>query len=598
MKHIQSFIWLCLAIIVLSTSCRTEPKPTEQVAVDFKRTTNSVIASERAEPDVLNPPLTNSGYALYAIANMFQTLQAVDPATLQFIPVLAKSAPDVTQVKQGAEIITTNYTFEIKEDAVWDNGSPITAQDVIFSAKVILNPRVPANLYVPFVEPIQKIVLFDDNPKKFTMVMEGNNINNEANTSAGFYILPEYHYDPDGLMKDIPLADLLDQEKAAQLAESNPNIQAFADAFTQPKFAREPVGISGSGPYKLKEWITGQQVVLEKKVDWWGEKYAADNPHFQAKVDEIVYQPIADQQTAAIAVQDEQVDVRAGFAPPIFTQLIENENVETIYNLETAPTFNYGLWYINTRKEKLADKRVRRALAHLFDVDGAIENIHNGLLTRVVGPVLPSMLGYDENLPLIEFSIEKAKALLKEVGWEDTNDDGIVDKIINGGRTELSVDLSYVAQSQTQQAMGLLFKEDALKAGVNVELVGKESIAHREDLSNRNFDMIQHGVGIPTPSIYDPKQSWHTASDVPGGGNHSGFGNAEMDALIDEIRVTLDEEKRAALYKEFQQIIYDEQPAIFLYGLPNFMAIHKRFDASPTPLRPGYFPGTFDLVID
>ncbi len=598
MKHIKSFILLGFYFFVLLflSNCRTEPKQVKEDKVEFKRTVNSVIVSERAEPDVLNPPLTNSGYALYTIAQMFQTLQAIDPETMEFVPVLAKSKPLVEQIERDGEIVGTNYTFEIKEDAVWDNGSPITAQDVIFSIKVILNPKVPANLYVPFLEPIREIILFDGNPKKFTMSMEGNNINNEANTSAGFYVLPEYHYDPDGLMRNIALQDLLDREKVAQLTD--PNLQAFADAFTQPKFAREVAGISGSGPYKLKEWTTGERTVLAKKADWWGAKYADDNAHFQAKVDEIIYQPIADQQTAAVAVQDEQVDVRAGFAPSIFTQLMQNEVVRSTYNLEKIPTFNYGLWYINTRKEKLSDKRVRRALAHLFDVDGAVENIHNGLVTRVVSPVLPSMLGYDESLQPINFNIESAKILLSEAGWEDTNDNGIVDKEINGESVEMNVDLLYVSQSQTQQSMGLLFKEDALKAGVNVELVGKESIAHREDMQNRNFDLVQHGVGIAAPSIYDPKQSWHTASDVPGGGNISGFGNADTDRLIDEIRTTLEEEKRAALYQKFQQKIYDEQPAIFLYGLPNFTAIHKRFDALTTPLRPGYFPGTFGLILN
>jgi peptide/nickel transport system substrate-binding protein len=90
--------------------------------------------------------------------------------------------------------------------------------------------------------------------------------------------------------------------------------------------------------------------------------------------------------------------------------------------------------------------------------------------------------------------------------------------------------------------------------------------------------------------VDDPKQFWHTTSDTPNGFNRFGFGNAESDQLIDEIRRTLDEEKRGELYMRLQEIIYEEQPAIFMYATKDKIAIHKRFKGVEMSLvKPTYF---------
>ncbi len=587
-------IWLLTCLFALATSCRTEPK-TQIILPDFKRTSNSVITAERSEPEGLNPMLSYSLYANNVMDHIFQYLMTIDPQTLEFTPALVKSKPQIEAKNDNGQRM--QYTFELRAEAQWDNGTPVLASDVVFSLKTLLNPKGNVGL-LSFIEPIKAILLFPENPRKFTLVLDGNNVINEAIASAGFAIIPEYHYDPSGLLKNIPIEDLLDRKKATEIAAKNSALQQFAEQFSAPQFAREPEGISGSGPYRLKSWTTGQTLVLERKQNWWGSPYAKENTFFQAKVSEIIYQPIADGQTANIALQGEQIDVRANIAPTDFDALTKDGYTPNFYELTKAPTFNYGLWYINTKNKKLNDKRVRRALAHLLNVDEIIETVHNGLVERIVSPILPMMLGYNDQLKPIPFNVDNAKALLAQAGWQDSNNNGIVDKMIDGELVEMNLDLLCVAGAQTQQDMALIFKEDALKAGVNVDIIAKESVAMRGDMNKRNFDLVQSGLSIPTPWIFDPKQSWHTESDTPDGFNRSGFGHAISDALIDEIRVTQDAKKRAALYKQFQEIVYEEQPVLFLYGLPNFIAIHKRFKTKTYALRPGYFPGTFDLILN
>ncbi|NJL75116.1 MAG: hypothetical protein HC892_08860 [Saprospiraceae bacterium] len=590
MNLIKVVLLLLLGLSLFN--CKFDPKPSA-TETDFKRTSNEVIASHIGEPDNLNPLVTTNAYSNYLLQNVFMQLQDIDPTTLTFIPILVKSRPTITQTIEEGKAIATQYAFELRNEAVWDNGSPVTAYDYVFTLKAALNPKVGATSLSSLLESIKNIEIDSLNPKRFTVTVEGTYILNEEIVSASFLVMPEYHYDPNGLLKDIDVNELLDPEKAEAMANSNPKLQQFADEFLQPFFAREQGGVVGCGPYRFREWVTGQKIVLEKKDNWWGKVLENEDEAFEARVDAIIYQPVADHTAASTLLKDEQIDVRAEIAPPAYNLLKNDSIVNKIYNLRAPIQYTYYFWYINTKRPKLNDKRVRRALAHVINVEQIIETVYDGALTRIAGPILPSMLGYNEQLKPVPFDIARAKALLQEAGWTDTNSDGTVDKIINGKREEMVLELLTVAGIETQQQAALLMQQDALKAGIKFEIIARDQKAGAEDQSNRNFDLANRGTAIPTPNLYDPKQSWHTESDNPAGFNRSGFGNAATDALIEEIRTTLDEQKRAALISQLQEIIYDEQPLIFLWTAPQFLAIHRRFEAETYSLRPGYFPGSF-----
>ena len=113
-------------------------------------------------------------------------------------------------------------------------------------------------------------------------------------------------------------------------------------------------------------------------------------------------------------------------------------------------------------------------------------------------------------------------------------------------------------------------------------------------MSKHDFELASGGWAA-SPVPYDPKQIWHTDSYGPGGSNYIGFGNEESDALIEEIRTTMEDDKRHELYLKFQEMIYDEQPYIFLFYATNPIVISKRFNATVSSVRPGFFPNTFLL---
>jgi peptide/nickel transport system substrate-binding protein len=588
--YIRVLVYVLLSVLFL-TQCRTDPETPEEVIVDYKRMGNEVIAATIAEAENLNPLLATSAYARAPIEYMFQSLVTIDPATLNIIPVLASELPEKEERADGS----VAYTFAIREEAVWDNGSPVTAADVVFTLKAIFNPRVGAGNGRNNLVALQEVITYPDNPKRVTLVAANKYIRNEAILGGGYNVIPAYHYDPDGLLTDVDLAALIDPEQAEQQANNNPNLQAFADNIITPRYAREAGGVTGSGSYALARFETGQGVTLQRKENWWGEGVAEGNMYFDNNVPTITYIGIGDAGAQEASIRDEQIDVLSGISPDLYMRLSEDPQVMNTYDAFEASRSVWGFWNINTKNPKLSDKRVRRALAHLVDVDAIIENVLEMPLPRITTSITSTMPGYDPSLEPIDLDIEKAKSLLAEAGWTDSNNNGIVDKEIDGELVEMNLELLTVSSSQTQQDGALLVKEDAILAGVNIEILPQESATQRQRMASRDYELATGATLEPTPSTYDPFQMWHTESDNPSGFNRVGFGNAESDALIEKIQGTLNQEERNKLYREFQQLLYDEQPMVFLYEIPNFLLIHKRFNAEAVPLSPNFYPASFEL---
>lgn len=312
----------------------------------------------------------------------------------------------------------------------------------------------------------------------------------------------------------------------------------------------------------------------------------------RAYPDKLSFLIIPDQSAAVVALKDQQVDVAGQIDAKDFTDLRENELINRLYNLHTPSSMVFYFIGLNNKKPRLADRRVRRALAHLVDVPALIDDLFYGLAERTVGPFHPAKPYYHKGLKPIEFDPEKARSLLAEAGWEDTNGNGIVDKEINGVLTEMELEYKISASSKFANSQALLFQDDAKKAGVKINIVPKEFTVMIDDAKKRDYELYS-GAWAQDPTIDDPKQLWHSESDTPDGGNRVSFTNAEADRLIEEIRVTLDEGKRNQLYKEFQELIYEEQPYIFLFAPLERIAISKRFRAEATVRRPGFLVNNF-----
>lgn len=549
----------------------------------------SVSLQLDAEPDQLNPILTLSNYSNTVIGNTFSYLQRLNPETLELEPALAVSAPEVTLPEEGPYAGGVAYTFEIRPEAVWDNGTPVTAEDFLFTLKATFNPKVPAAPYRVYLSFIKEIRIDADNPKRFTVYSDQKYIIGEEAISAALPVLPAYHYDSLGLMADIPLESLMDSERAKALAEENEKINQFAEHFTSPFYSREPEGVNGCGPYKLVRWQTGQRLVLERKADWWGDKVEDAGLVMNAYPKEIIFRPIQDQTAAVAALKDGQLDVLANIAPEQFNELKETAFVAERFDFFTPPSLVHAFVYLNTRVAKLEDPRVRRALAYATDVETIISTAFSGLAEPSTGSVLTSASYHNPEIKPIPYEIEKARALLTEAGWTDSNNNGIVDKEIDGVLTELSLDYKYTAGRQVSQNVALLLQESAKKAGIEIKLTPQEHNVNMEDAGRRDFELLAAAKGIQ-PITWEPKQEYHSEGD-----DRSGFATPETDALIDRIQVTLEPEERKKLYMELQAEIHKSMPIIPILVPTGRLIINNELEAPITPVFPGYIPSLLKL---
>lgn len=579
-------IFFLLLGLILIGSCGDESAREE--TNNWKRTSNEVILRLDESPDRLNPMLATTAYATEVNMQLFSYLLSINPKTLEFIPQLAKAWPEEKEVTEGPYAGSMAYTFDIFEEAAWDDGTPVTGNDFVFTIKAVFVPQLTTQRVRPYLSMVKGIEVDADNPKRFTVYTEktDNVVETISNT---MYVMPAHIYDAQNALTDIPLADFLDEEKMEVISKENPAIGQFAEDFSSSRFSHDVTAISGSGPYRVESWEAGQSVVLAKKENWWGEDLAKDFPSLSAKPDKLIFKPIVDNVSAISALKSEEIDAMANIDPNDFKELREDSLLNEIYNFETPPFLGYYMLFVNGRKDKLADKRVRKAIAHAIDVDQIIETVYGGLAVRFSVPVHPSATYYRKDLAPPAFDIAKAKELLKDAGWEDTNNDGVVDKDIDGERVELQLEFQYAGKSERQRMLALLIQETTKKAGISIEPKSMDYAVMLQNTKTGDYDIAPGGRSWP-PVSWNPKQNWHTS-----GAGRVGFGNEETDALIDEIVKETDTAKKKSLYGELQEIIYDEQPEIYLIVPVSRVIVHKRFEWEPSPMLPGYFPNYFDL---
>ena len=581
------FLLAPLAILTLfSSSCRRE----EQSSM-HKRSSNEVSIRLEAEPDRLNPLLSTISYSRQVFDPLHLYLMNYDPTTLVLVPQLLKETPKIELIKNGVFEGGTKYSFEIREEAVWDDGKPVTAADYEATLKLIFNPFLPTLGYRTFLENIQSFDIDKMNPKKFTIILNDTYFAGLESLTNVVPVLPKHIFDADNSLDTVSLLKLISDPSPENQLKNYPFIKDFADYYLGEFFSRNPEGVNGAGPYKLVSWQSGQEILLEKKQAWWGDKLATDNAAFQAFPDKLLFKIIPDPVSALAALKNEEIDVMQNIAPEDFLDLTSDSTTKAHFSFYTPSSLSSYYISLNTRLPILSDKKVRRAFAHAIDVDELIKNVFIGFGTRCATPLHPSSAEYNADLKPITFSIEKAKKLLAEAGWSDTDKDGILDKKLGGKKTALSV--KYLANASKASSMTLaeLIKSNARKAGIDVVIDAKDANTLLDKLRSREFEMISAGRSI-TPQ-WSPSQNWRTDAD-----NRSGFGNEKTDQWIDALEREPNQSKRWVISKKLQAEIYEEQPEIMLFCPQERLVIHKRFEAVSTAVWPGFHPVAFKLIKD
>ncbi len=489
-----------------------------------------------AEPQTLNPLTIKDLYGQMISDYIIEQLFDRDPDTLEFVPWLA----DRWSVSEDGLTIT----FHLNPKARFSDGVPVTADDVVFTYETIMNPKIDARAMASSYEDCQKCEKVDDLTVRFVW-------------KKPYFLALENS----GLIPVIPK-----------------HIYQFKD----PKeFNDINDKMIGSGPYKLKEWKTGQHIILERNENYW------NNP---PAFDQIVYQFILEEQPSVQALLAGELDFLA-VSPEWWVKLKDQKNIQDRFNLFKYSTPRNGYSFIgwNNARPPFDDPRVRLAMTHLVWREQILKYMMFDIGKVSTGPFWSESPQSDPAIKPWPFDRDAARKLLREAGWWDRNGDGWLENA-EGKRLEFTYSSASGDQNTRDEARVLA--EEFRRVGIDMHVQLVEWSVFTVMLDNRDFDCVAlswGGGGVEA----DPYQIWHSSQIADQGSNFINFKNAEADKLITLIRETLDEKKRNEYCHQFQALLHREQPYTFMFERESLRLVSKRINGAVVH-KMGMFPTPFD----
>jgi len=530
---------------------------------------NILVYHTIAEPDLLHPTNGTSSMRtdIFQFTQMF--LIRLDFQTLQIAPGLLKSMPVLSP--DGL-----SYDCELRGEPVWDDGTPFTNRDVVFTA-MASKCRLTDNPHAkPYWDNLREIIADQSNPKRFKVVMKTPYIHNLI-FWADWPVMQADFYDKTNILQKFKFAQFDD---STFKAESHLELVQWANNFNSSKYSRELDFLTGLGMYRVSAWDPGQSVTLERKANHWTKN--ATSIYETSFPNKIIYRVNKDPNSQALDFKAQVLDGSNLIATKTMLELQADSNFNRNYHSRFTDSFNYTYIGMNNRpdgvnhKKFFTDKKVRRAMALLTPVDDLNRVINKGKNKRMVGPVSMLKKDFDPSLQPLPYDLGQGKKLLAESGWSDSDGDNILDKMIDGVKVKFEFTLNYMTNTPDWKDYATMLEEAYGKAGIKVLLNPLDFSVFVANAKKHDFDMMI-AVWGQTAMPEDFTQLWHTTSWQNEGSNYPGFGNAASDALIDSIKVIINPEQRLPLVMRFQQIVYDEQPMIFLFSSLRRNVIHKRF---------------------
>jgi len=531
------------------------------------------VIHELSDPEGLNPMVTNDASSSALFNRVYEKLLEQDFETTELYPVLAENRPTIS-----ADHLT--YTFSIRKGVTFSDGKPLTANDVVFSYKVVKNPLITDGAALRnYYESVANVEARD----QYTVVITMTQPYFLAEYFlGGLWIIPEHVLDPENLTDRYTFAETM----SLATAQSSASMKKFANWYNSPEVKRDVKLNIGSGPYMFDEWKTGESITLQRSPKWWNAGNDKWNPAYPEK---LFYKVINDRSAAVVALKNGEIDFMEYVPAAKFVE--ELDTVATPFiRKATYKTQIYSYLGLNMGNPILADKAVRKAMAHCLDRDALIKQVMRGLASAVNSPIYDDRPEYDASIKGVRYDLNEAKRILASAGWKDSNGDGIVEKNLNGRIIPLSLSILVNAGNETREAIAVSFSDELRKVGIKLDVRKLEWSVFLENMRSRKFD-ISIGAWVNDPIPSDPYQIWHSSQVGNKGSNYVGFKNTRADQLLEMNRIEFVEQKRIAYMREFQHLVADEQPYIFLWSPMNPGAYNTRLqNVKFSYVRPGYNP--------
>lgn len=413
-------------------------------------------------------------------------------------------------------------TFFLRRGVRWHDGAPFTAADVAFTYRSLIDPAVRTPYGGDF-ERVRDLEVVDE----YTVKVTYKEPFAPALSSWGMAIMPEH-------------------------------ILAGKD-LSSPLFARNPVG---TGPYKLKKWRSQEKIELSSNRDYFEKR---------PFIDRIITRIIPDEATTFLELLTEGLD-SAGLTPLQYLRQTDTPFFKRVYEKYRLPGFIYVYLGYNLKNPLFSDVRVRRALNLAVDKNEIIAMVNLGQGTVATGPFVPQSWAYDPAVKPAGFDRNGALALLREAGWSDSDSDGVLDK--DGRNFEFTILTNQGNEERLKSAQ--IIQRRLKDIGIKVSIkVAEWSVFLTQHIDKRDFDAVI--LGWTAPREPDNFDVWHSSKTKEGEFNFVGYNNPEVDDALVAARRTFDQKERQKYYHHIHELLYRDQPYMFLYVPDSLSVLHKRF---------------------
>jgi len=448
---------------------------------------DTLVVGMDVDAGTLDPRLSRDTTASRAIDLIYSGLVHITP-NLAAVPDLAESweTPD-----------PQTWIFHLRPDLKFSDGSPLTADDVVFTFTSIIDKDFNApmrGLYTP----IEKIEAVDPQTVKFSL-------------SAPY----------------APLLSYLDIGIVSKAA-----VEGGKDIGSEPL---------GAGPMKLAAWNRGSDIQLEANPNFWGE---------QPKMAKVTMKIIGDNSARAQAFEAGDLDaIQSPLSPQDIQRLASDDRFGNVIEPGLGVTYiNY-----NVKDPLLADAKMRQAFSMLIDQNTIVNDIYNGVDAVASSIILPSSWAYSADIKQPTFDVEGAKKLFAEEGWTDSNNDGILDKDGN----KLTVTLSTHSEDPNRVQSIEFIQAVMQSAGVDAQA----QISDWPSFSTNYVQQGKHQIALlGWLNIVDPDRLLFNQLTTGGSTNWGGYSNPQVDELLQKGRTATEQSERATAYQEAAKILASDLP--------------------------------------
>ncbi len=424
--------------------------------------------------------------------------------------------------------------FHLRKNVSWHDGAPFTAGDVEFTYSKLIDPGVKTPYSGDF-ERVESFEIIDDH----TVKVKYKEPFAPGLSSWGMPIMPRH---------------LLEKE----------------DLNSTP-FSRRPVG---TGPYIFRSWTAQEKIELISN-----HAYFEKRPY----IDRTISRVIPDEATMFLELQTRGID-SCGLTPLQYLRQTDTAFFRKNYRKFNLPNFSYIYLGYNLSNPLFSDKRIRQAFNYAVNKKEVIDMVLLGLGRQLTGPFIPDSWAYNREVKEAAFDQARARQLLKDAGWADSNTDGWLEK--EGKVFEFTIITNQGNQERIKVAE--IIQRQLRDVGVKVKIkVVEWSVFLTEFINKKDFEAVLLGWSLSRdPDNFD---IFHSSKTREGEFNFVGYRNQQVDDLLVEARRVFNQEKRRSYYHQIHQIIYDDQPYMFLYAPDNLSILNARFNGvKPAPLGIGY----------